>query len=213
MAQKNKKKNKEWHRQHVGDHHVRLAREKGFRSRAAFKLLEIQRRDKIFRVGMNVADLGAAPGSWSQVIAKEIGKRGTVVAIDCLDLRPVEGVIVLKKSLLDQDFFDCLSAEVGNIKFDVVVSDLAPNMSGIPEVDQSAMLNLMDVAIKFTRLKLKPGGTFLVKVFEGLNILPVRSTINRNFKNVSARKPQASRRNSAEFYLVGRQFVGLADRK
>jgi 23S rRNA (uridine2552-2'-O)-methyltransferase len=195
------KSNKQWLRRHVTDQYVRKAREQGYRSRAAFKLLELDAAEKILRPGMTVIDLGAAPGGWSQVAAKKVGPKGTVIAIDLLQIAPISGVTVVQG-----DFRDKLPERV---KADVILSDLSPNMSGIANVDQARVLELSLGAIDVCRKALKPDGVFVVKAFQGEAFEEVRRELKRAFRQVAVRKPPASRGESRETYAVARGLLGL----
>jgi|SRR5688572_19197116 len=195
------KSNKQWLRRHVTDPYVRKAREQGFRSRAAFKLLELDAVEKMLKPGMTVIDLGAAPGGWSQVAAQKVGPKGTVIAIDLLQIAPISGVTVVQG-----DFRDKLPE---GVKADVILSDLSPNMSGIANVDQARVLELSLGAIDVCRKALKPDGVFVVKAFQGLAFEEVRSELQRAFRTVAVRKPPASRGESRETYAVARGLLGL----
>ena len=206
MINRNKKHGK-WYREHVGDFHVKLATKKGYRSRAAFKLLEIQKKDRFILPGMLVADLGAAPGSWSQILSALVTSRGKVFAIDLSEMVPIENVVFVKGDLTRHAFTTELEEFLGAKKFDVVVSDLSPDLSGIHQTDQAKMYNLFEFTVKFVKSHLKPGGTFLVKVFQGVNISAVRGTMCEMFNDLTTRKPKASKDRSSEVYFLGREFV------
>jgi 23S rRNA (uridine2552-2'-O)-methyltransferase len=194
------KSSKEWLRRHVSDPYVKEARKQGYRSRAAFKLLEIDAREKLFRPGQTVLDLGAAPGGWSQVAAEKVKPGGKVTAIDLLPIAPISGVTILKG-----DFRE-LPIE-GSV--DVVLSDVAPNLSGIPNVDQARLLELAEAAIDVCRKVLKRDGVFLLKAFHGEAFGELRERLNKTFLNVKVVKPPASRGESAETYVVARGLRGL----
>jgi len=189
------KSNKEWLRRHVTDPYVKEARKQGYRSRAAFKLLEIDSKEKLFRPGHTVLDLGAAPGGWSQVAAEKVKPGGKVTAVDLLEIAPISGVTILKGD------FRAVPIE-GNA--DVLLSDMAPNLSGIPNVDQARLLELASAAIELCRKVLKRDGVFLVKAFHGEAFGEVRERLNKTFLNVKVVKPPASRGESAETYVVAR---------
>ena len=189
------KSNKEWLRRHVTDPYVKEARKQGYRSRAAFKLLEIDQRESILKAGKTVLDLGAAPGGWSQVAAEKVKPGGKVTAIDLLPIAPISGVTILKGD------FRAVQIE-GNA--DVVLSDVAPNLSGIPNVDQARLLELAAAAIEVCRKVLKRDGVFLLKAFHGEAFGEVRERLNKTFLNVKVVKPPASRGESAETYVVAR---------
>jgi 23S rRNA (uridine2552-2'-O)-methyltransferase len=194
------KSSKEWLRRHVTDHYVRKARQEGYRSRAAYKLLELDAKDKIFRPGMTVLDLGAAPGGWSQVAAQKVMPGGRVIAVDILEMAPISGVTVLKG-----DFRE-LSIEE---RADVVLSDVSPNLSGIPNVDQARLLELTLAAIEVCAKLLKRDGVFVVKAFHGEAFDELRERLEAVFKRVKVVKPSASRGESAETYVVARGLRAL----
>ena len=195
------KSSKAWLRRHVTDPYVREARAKGYRSRAAFKLLEIDSAEKILKPGMTVIDLGAAPGGWSQVAAKKVGPAGRVIAIDLLEIAPISGVTVLKG-----DFRDRFPE---GVRADVVLSDLSPNLSGIANVDQARALELAAAALGLARKALKPDGFFVVKAFQGEAFGELRRQLNETFKKVKVVKPSASRGESRETYVVARDLLAL----
>ena len=195
------KSSKQWLRRHVTDPYVRKAREQGFRSRAAFKLLELDAAEKMLKPGMTVIDLGAAPGGWSQVAAKKVGPKGTVIAIDLLPIAPISGVKVVQG-----DFREKLPE---GVKADVVLSDLAPNLSGIANVDQARALELSLGAIEICRKALKPDGVFVLKAFQGEAFEELRAGLKEVFMKVRVIKPPASRGESRETYAVARGLLAL----
>lgn len=194
------KSNKQWLRRHVTDAYVRKAKEQGYRSRAAYKILELDEKEKLFRPGQVVVDLGAAPGSWSQVAAARVRPGGKVIAVDLLALAPISGVTVLKGDFREAGLLEALGGE----KADVVLSDVLPNLSGIPNVDQARAAELSFAAIDFCRKALKPDGVFVLKAFQGEAFEEVLQRLKREFGSVSVRKPGASRGESRETYLVMR---------
>ena len=194
------KSSKEWLRRHVSDPYVKEARKQGYRSRAAFKLLEIDKRESILKPGKTVLDLGAAPGGWSQVAAEKVRPGGKVTAVDLLEIAPISGVTILKGDFREVPL-------EGNA--DVVLSDVAPNLSGIPNVDQARLLQLAEAAIDVCRKVLKREGVFLLKAFHGEAFGEVRESLNKTFLNVKVVKPPASRGESAETYVVARGLRGL----
>lgn len=194
------KSSKQWLRRHVTDHYVRKARAQGYRSRAAYKLLEIDSREKLLRPGMVVLDLGAAPGGWSQVAAAKVNPGGRVVAVDLLPIAPIFGVEVIQGDFREAALLDGARA-------DVVLSDLSPNVSGIGNVDQARALELSGAAIDLCRKTLKPDGVFLVKAFQGEAFGELVQRLKRSFSKVKVVKPPASRGESSETYVVAR---GLA---
>ena len=197
------KSNKQWLRRHVTDPYVRKAREQGYRSRAAFKLQQIDDRERLLRPGAVVVDLGAAPGGWSQVAAERVRPGGRVIAVDLLPIAPITGVTVLKGDFRQASLLPAL----GDARADVVLSDLAPNLSGIPNVDQARSLELSVAAIDFCAGALKPDGVFLAKAFHGEAFEELIATLKRSFAKVKAMKPTASRGESSETYVVSRGLL------
>ncbi len=193
-----------WLQRHVADPFVRRAREAGYRSRAAFKLLEIDAREGLLRPGARVVDLGAAPGGWSQVAAQRIGRRGTVVAVDLLEIAPISGVTVLRGDFGDPALDDAIGSALGGARVDVVLCDLSPNLSGIASADQARAAELLYRALDFCRRWLKPEGALLAKVFQGGEFESVLRAFRAAFREVRTRKPAASRDESRETYLVAR---------
>ncbi|MDH4096044.1 MAG: RlmE family RNA methyltransferase [Betaproteobacteria bacterium] len=193
------KSNKAWLRRHVTDTYVRRAREAGYRSRAAYKLLEFIARDKLLKPGMRVLDLGAAPGGWSQVAAERVKPGGKVVAVDLLAVKPIQGVTILQGDFREAD----LEAALGG-KADVVLSDMMPNITGVPLVDQARAAEIALAAIELCRKSLKPEGAFLVKIFHGEAFDQVLKALKDVFQTVEVRKPAASRGESRENYLLAR---------
>jgi 23S rRNA (uridine2552-2'-O)-methyltransferase len=194
------KSNKQWLRRHVTDPYVRKARAQGYRSRAAFKLLQLDEKERFLRPGMTVVDLGAAPGGWSQVAADKVKPGGRVIAIDLLPVAPMSGVTVLKGDFRGEILVQALQGS----KADVVLSDVSPNLSGIGNVDQARALELIAAAIDFCSKALKADGVFLVKAFHGEAFDPLLERMKRAFMRVKAVKPPASRGESAETYVLAR---------
>ena len=194
------KSNKQWLRRHVTDPYVRKAREQGYRSRAAYKLIELNEREKIFRPGAMVVDLGAAPGSWSQVAAQKVSPGGKVIAVDLLDIAPISGVTVIQGDFRDAKLIEAL----GGAKADVILSDVAPNLSGVANVDQARAAELSYAAIDLCRKALKSDGVFVLKAFHGEAFDEVLQRLKREFAKVAVRKPLASRGESSETYVVAR---------
>jgi len=192
------KSNKEWLRRHVTDHYVKQARKQGYRSRAAFKLLQLDEKESIFKPGMTVLDLGAAPGGWSQVAAEKVKPGGRVIAIDLVDIAPISGVTALKGDFRQMSF---------DSRADVVLSDASPNLSGIANVDQARLLELGEAAIELCRKVLKPDGVFAVKAFHGEAFDALMERLQAAFKKVKVVKPPASRGESAETYVVARGLL------
>ena len=197
------KSSKAWLKRHVTDSYVRQARAAGYRSRAAYKLLEIDQRDRLLRAGSRVLDLGAAPGGWSQVAARKVGPRGRVVAIDLLEIAPISGVKVLRGDVREPQARAAAREALGGAA-DLVLSDLSPNLSGIAAVDQARAAELAGLAVALACEVLKPSGALVVKVFQGEAFEEVRGLARRAFHTVAVRKPGASRGESRETYLLGR---------
>jgi 23S rRNA (uridine2552-2'-O)-methyltransferase len=194
------KSDKRWLRRHVTDPYVIRAKAQGYRSRAVYKLLEIDQREKLFRPGATVVDLGAAPGSWSQIAAARVKPGGRVIAIDLLPVVPISGVTILRGDFREQ---------VLKEKADVVLCDVSPNLSGIADVDQARLAELAFAAIDFCRDVLKPEGVFLIKAFHGEAFGELTARLKKSFANVKVVKPQASRGESRETYLVARGLPAL----
>lgn len=200
---KRTKTSKAWMQEHVNDPYVQRAKTEGYRSRAAFKLMEIDDRDRLLRPGMIVVDLGAAPGSWSQVALRRVGTAGRVFALDLLAFEPLPGVEFVQGDFQDEAVLEEFESRLGDLRVDVVLSDMAPNMSGIDTVDQARSIYLGELALDFATRHLKPGGAFLVKVFQGEGFMQYRGEIQKHFNSLQVRKPKASRDRSAEVYLLG----------
>jgi 23S rRNA (uridine2552-2'-O)-methyltransferase len=192
--------------EHVNDAYVQRAQAEGYRSRAAYKLLEIDARDHLLRPGMVVVDLGAAPGSWTQVVLQRIGARGRVCALDLLPIEPLAGGEFVQGNFLENAVLAELEARLGGARVDLVLSDMAPNMSGIELTDQARSVHLAELALDFAIHHLKPGGALLVKVFQGAGFMEFRQQAQRHFTTLQVRKPKASRDRSPELYLLGSGF-------
>lgn len=200
---------KQWLRRHVNDPFVQRSVREGYRSRSAYKLTEIDERDKLLRAGMVVVDLGAAPGGWSQVAAKRVGAKGRVIAIDLLPVAPIAGVTALQADFASEKGLAAVQAELGGRKADVVLSDMAPNMSGIAVSDQARSMELAEIARDFAQLHLQAEGVLVVKVFQGAGYDEYLRSLRSAFQKVVVRKPAASRGESAEQYLVARGLKAL----
>jgi 23S rRNA (uridine2552-2'-O)-methyltransferase len=198
------KTSKAWMHEHVTDIYVRRAKQEGYRSRSAFKLLEILEKDKLVRSGMVVVDLGAAPGGWSQVLAPLIGEKGRVIALDLLEMEPIRNVTFLRGDFSEDSAVAALQKELGGRQADLVVSDMAPNISGVGMVDQARSIHLAELALDFTGSFLKPGGGLLVKVFQGAGLDEFRKQLEEVFDSVAVRKPKASRDRSSELFLLAK---------
>lgn len=195
-----------WLQRQKNDPFTNKAKQENFRSRAIYKLEEINQKDKLFKPGQFVVDLGAAPGGWSQYVVKHVGGNGRVLALDILDMQPITGVEFIQGDFLEQDVVDqCLQMTEGK-GVDVVISDIAPNISGIRSSDQAKSMALAEQAFYFAEDVLKPGGDFLVKVFEGAGTQEFRQMCKDSFKKVMNRKPQASRDDSREQYVLARSY-------
>jgi 23S rRNA (uridine2552-2'-O)-methyltransferase len=197
------KSNKAWLRRHVSDPYVRKAKEQGYRSRAAFKLLELDEREKLLRPGMTVVDLGAAPGGWAQVAAKKVAPGGRVLAIDLLEIAPISGVTVLRGDFREKVLLETLAGRPA----DAVLSDVSPNLSGIGNVDQARALELTGAAIDFCRQALKKEGFFLVKAFHGEAFGEITLRLKKTFSRIKVIKPSASRGESSETYVLARGLL------
>jgi len=189
--------------EHVSDEFVKRAQSDGWRSRASFKLIEIIQKYSIVSKGSVVVDLGAAPGGWSQVITRELGGDGVVVALDLLEMAPLPGVTFIQGDFQDSDIEEQLTGTLGGRLADLVISDMAPNISGVKVLDQSRWLNLAELALDFAVSHMKVGGHFVVKCFEGVGSDEFKSQAQQYFKRTQRFKPKASRDRSSEFFLVG----------
>ena len=189
--------------EHVNDEFVKRAKQEGYRARAAYKLIEIDDRDKLIRPGMTIVDLGAAPGSWSQVASRRLQGRGRVIALDLLDMTPVGGVTFIQGDFREQAVLEQLEQALDGQPVDLVIADMAPNISGISAVDQAGAAYLTELALEFTLRWLKPEGSFLVKVFAGSGFDEIVRSMRAGFDKVVTRKPKASRDRSSEVYLLG----------
>lgn len=195
-------------KEHFDDPYVKKSQQDGYRSRASYKLIEINDKDKLFRPTMRVVDLGAAPGGWSQVAAKLVGDKGTIVASDILEMAPLPGVRFVQGDFTEQEVYESILREIGDEKADLVISDMAPNMSGNSSTDQPQAMYLVELALDMASQVLRPGGNFLVKVFQGEGFEEYLKAMRAQFDSVVTRKPDASRARSREVYLLGRQYKG-----
>ncbi len=198
------KTSKAWMHEHVTDPYVRRAKQQGYRSRAAYKLIEVLEKDRLVRPGMTVVDLGAAPGGWSQVLAPLVGAAGRVIALDVLEMQPIEGVAFIHGDFSETATLERLETELTGRRIDLVISDMAPNISGVGLADQARSMGLAELALEFARDRLKPGGSFLVKMFQGTGVDEFRKQLAEAFSTVTVRKPKASRDRSSELYLLAR---------
>lgn len=198
----NSASSKRWMQEHVNDHYVKEANKKGLRSRAVFKLEEINAKDKLIRSGMTVIDLGAAPGSWSQWSVDTVGLNGKVIACDILAMDSIAGVDFLQGDFREEAVLDALLNRIGDKKVDVVLSDMAPNMSGNTAIDQPKSMYLVELALDMCRTALVKDGSFIVKVFMGSDFDTFMAEVRKLFKTVKTRKPDSSRARSREVYIV-----------
>lgn len=195
---------KDWMEEHVADRYVRRAQREGMRSRAAFKLEQIAERDRLLMPGMTVVDLGAAPGGWSQIAAKRVGPGGRVIALDILDMVSLPGVTFVSGDFHEEATVEALERALEGRGVDLVLCDLAPNLSGVKSSDQARMIELAERALQFAVNHLKPQGNFLVKLFHGSGFDGFARRMQEHFREVVTRKPDASRSRSSEVYLLGR---------
>lgn len=189
--------------EHLNDEYVKRAQKEGYRARAAYKLIEIDDKDKLIKPGMTIVDLGSTPGSWSQVATQRLKGQGRVIALDILDMHPVPGVEFICGDFREEAVLKQLEASLNNKLVDLVIADMAPNMSGLKDVDQAGATYLTELALEFCQDWLKPGGNFLVKVFIGSGFEEIVKQMRSQFNKVVTRKPKASRDRSSEVYLLG----------
>ncbi len=197
-----------WLREHFTDEYVKRAQAEGYRSRAVYKLLEIDEKDRLLRPGLIVVDLGAAPGGWSQLAARRVGGQGAVIALDILPMEPLPGVTFIEGDFREAGILERLLATLNGRPVDLVISDMAPNTSGIKAVDQPRGMYLAELALDFARRGLRPGGDFLTKAFQGEGFDVFLHELRMAFATVTIRKPKASRARSAEQYVVARNYRG-----
>ncbi len=200
-----------WLQEHFDDEYVKKSQQDGYRSRAVYKLEEIQQKDKLIKPNMNIIDLGAAPGGWSQYAVKLVGKKGRVIASDILDIDPLPFVEFIKGDFTEQSVLDEIIGvleknDAKNNKLDVVISDMAPNISGVESIDLPRSIYLCELALEMAREVLKPGGSLVVKLFQGQGSDEYLRDVRSSFRQVKIRKPKASRARSKEVYVVARNF-------
>lgn len=198
------KTSRAWMERHVADPYVQRAKALGYRSRAAFKLIEIDARDRLFAAGQLVVDLGAAPGGWSQVAAEKTGARGRVVAVDVLDMAPIPGVTFVRGDFTAEPVLREIERALGGEPVDLVLSDLSPNLSGVAATDQARSMELAELAVEFAAAHVKPGGALLIKAFQGAEFPMLLRRVRASFERVASRKPDASRSRSSEMYVLAR---------
>jgi 23S rRNA (uridine2552-2'-O)-methyltransferase len=194
---------KAWMQEHLNDEFVKRAQKEGYRARAAYKLIEIDDKDKLIKPGMTIVDLGSTPGSWSQVAVQRLKGQGKVIALDILDMTGIAGVTFIQGDFREEAVLKQLQTAINNKPVDLVIADMAPNISGVKDVDQAGAAYLTELALDFSREWLKPNGNFLVKVFIGAGFDDIVKTMRLHFDKVVTRKPKASRDRSSEVYLLG----------
>ncbi|PHS18296.1 MAG: 23S rRNA (uridine(2552)-2'-O)-methyltransferase RlmE [Kangiella sp.] len=202
------KSSKGWLKEHFDDEYVKRAQEEGVRSRAVYKLQELDEKDKLIKQGMNVIDLGAAPGGWSEYVAKKVGKNGVILATDILPMDYLDGVTFIQGDFREDSVLDEILGQLENNIADLVLSDMAPNISGVDSVDQPASMYLVELALDLAVQTLRKDGEFLVKVFQGAGFDEFTKQVRSHFKVVKIRKPKASRARSREVYVYGLGFIG-----
>ncbi len=197
-----------WLQEHVNDPYVKQAQKDGYRSRSSYKLIELNEKDRLIRPGMLVMDLGSAPGGWSQVAAQLVGDRGRVLATDILPMDAIRNVDFVQGDFREESVLNSILEHLGDDRPDLILSDIAPNISGVNSVDQAASIYLLELALDMVRRVLKPGGTFVTKLFQGVGSDAYLKELRSAFEKVSIRKPAASRPRSREVYLVAKGFKG-----
>ncbi len=206
MSQKRRPSSARWLAEHKADTYVQEARRLGYRSRAVFKLKEIQEKDRILKQGQVVVDLGAAPGGWSQLARPLLGPSGRLLALDILDMEPIADVEFILGDFREESVLHRLEAAIGSRAVDLVLSDMAPNLSGIDAADQVGSILLCELALDFAKAHLKPKGVLLVKIFQGEGFDAYLRAMRKAFESVTIRKPKASRPRSSEVYLLARGY-------
>ena len=206
MSKANNSKN--WIKNHVKDPFVIQAQKDGYRSRAAYKLIEIDKKYRIIKSGITAVDLGAAPGGWSQVLSRKIGLKGKIIGIDLLEINPIKGIDFIQGDFMQEEVLKKMIDKLKNKRVDLVISDMAPNISGVKVVDQQRAINLNELALDFALKHLKQNGFFLVKSFVGSNFEEYVKNLRASFKKVFKIKPDSSRSRSSEIFLLGYEFCG-----
>ena len=213
------KLNKNWLHDHINDPYVKLAQKEGYRARAAYKLKEIDESEKLIKPGQVIVDLGCTPGSWAQYTRRKLagkeggGIHGTIIGLDILPMEPVADVLFIQGDFREEEVLDQLDAVLAGRKADLVLSDMAPNLSGIPHADAARMEHLIDLAIEFSQLHLKPSGALLVKCFKDMGFTQILEKFREEFRTVKQVKPKASRDKSSEIFLLGRGLKHSAGQK
>ena len=195
-----------WLKEHVDDVWVQKAQQDGYRTRASYKLIELDDKDQLIKAGMTVVDLGAAPGGWSQVVTRTLKGNGTIIASDILPMDPIEDVNFIQGDFTEESVFDELMSVIDGRPVDLVISDMAPNMSGVASIDQPGAMYLVELALDMARQVLRPNGQFVAKVFQGEGFDQYLDDVRTSFSKVMIRKPKASRARSREVYVVGKGF-------
>ena len=195
-----------WLKEHVDDVWVQKAQQDGYRTRASYKLIELDDKDQLIKAGMTVVDLGAAPGGWSQVVTRTLKGNGTIIASDILPMDPIEDVNFIQGDFTEESVFDELMSVIDGRPVDLVISDMAPNMSGVASIDQPGAMYLVELALDMERQVLRPNGHFVAKVFQGEGFDQYLNDVRSSFSKVMIRKPKASRARSREVYVVGKGF-------
>lgn len=196
-------RSKAWMQEHLKDEYVKRAQKEGYRSRAAYKLIEMDDKDKLIKPGMTIVDLGSAPGSWSQVAQQRLKEKGRIIGLDLLDMHPIPGVEFIQGDFREDSILELLEKKLDNKPVDLVIADMAPNISGVKDADQAGAAYLTELALAFSQQWLKPKGNFLVKVFIGAGFDDIVKSMRLSFDKVVTRKPKASRSRSNEVYLLG----------
>jgi len=202
------KSSSRWLQEHVNDPYVKQAQKEGYRARSSYKLLELNERDRLIRPGMRVLDLGSAPGGWSQVAAALVGGKGRVLATDILPMEPLKNVDFIQGDFREESVLERILAHLDGAQVDLIISDIAPNISGISSADQAASIYLLELALDMARRVLKPGGNFVAKMFQGAGSDEYLKELRGAFEKVTIRKPEASRPRSREVYVVARGYRG-----
>lgn len=196
----------DWLKEHVDDIYVQKAQQDGYRTRASYKLIELNEKDQLIKPGMTIIDLGSAPGGWSQVVGRKLNGKGVVIASDILPMDPIADVEFIQGDFTEESVFNELMAIVDGRPVDLVISDMAPNMSGVPSIDQPGSMYLVELALDMARQVLRPNGQFVAKVFQGDGFDEYVKDVRQSFTKVLIRKPKASRPRSREVYVVGKGF-------